>query len=291
MTEPLDFLSAICRDPTDDTPRLVYADFLEENGEQDRSAFIRCQIVLATCKLCNTKNGPRKGGWAESCARCNPLRRRERELRESRPNYNTWLAQLDKVIGEPTADMDYLGERQWAPRFWIRFRRGFVSEIRLPMAQWYRQCERCGGKGHTNALLQLHQFSESSEWEVWRCPDCHGTGNTGSGPAIVKAAPIALDGLRFSDPPGFEQGGWMPTDGHRYQIPLPREWCELLTDLPQTITDPITRLSHIAVNWAREKAGLPAFRGAEQAGLCLPCIRGKDGMLKKRNSRPAPSPR
>ena len=37
------FLRAIFDTPDDDTPRLVYADFLEENGEEDRAEFIRWQ--------------------------------------------------------------------------------------------------------------------------------------------------------------------------------------------------------------------------------------------------------
>ena len=37
------FLRAIFDAPEDDTPRLVYADFLQENGEEDRAAFIRWQ--------------------------------------------------------------------------------------------------------------------------------------------------------------------------------------------------------------------------------------------------------
>lgn len=43
------FLRAIYDDPDDDTPRLVYADFLEENGDPDRAAFIRyaCELALS----------------------------------------------------------------------------------------------------------------------------------------------------------------------------------------------------------------------------------------------------
>ncbi|MFM8273104.1 MAG: TIGR02996 domain-containing protein [Gemmata sp.] len=37
------FLRAIFDAPDDDTPRLVYADFLQENGEEDRAVFIRWQ--------------------------------------------------------------------------------------------------------------------------------------------------------------------------------------------------------------------------------------------------------
>lgn len=44
------FLSAICAEPADDSPRLVYADWLEERGlkgDAERAAFIRVQCELA----------------------------------------------------------------------------------------------------------------------------------------------------------------------------------------------------------------------------------------------------
>jgi uncharacterized protein (TIGR02996 family) len=40
------FLRAIFDAPEDDTPRLVYADFLQENGEDDRAEFIRVQCEM-----------------------------------------------------------------------------------------------------------------------------------------------------------------------------------------------------------------------------------------------------
>lgn len=47
MTDHDALLRAICEHPDDDTPRLVFADFLEENGDADRAAFVRAQIELA----------------------------------------------------------------------------------------------------------------------------------------------------------------------------------------------------------------------------------------------------
>jgi len=40
-------LHAICEYPDDDTPRLIFADFLEENDEGARAAFIRAQVEFA----------------------------------------------------------------------------------------------------------------------------------------------------------------------------------------------------------------------------------------------------
>jgi len=41
------FVRAICANPDEDTVRLVYADWLDENGDPDRAAFIRLQIEWA----------------------------------------------------------------------------------------------------------------------------------------------------------------------------------------------------------------------------------------------------
>jgi uncharacterized protein (TIGR02996 family) len=48
MTTHAGLLRTIIEDPDDDTPRLVYADWLEENGELAQAAFIRAQCRLAT---------------------------------------------------------------------------------------------------------------------------------------------------------------------------------------------------------------------------------------------------
>ncbi len=40
-------LRAICENPREDTPRLVYADWLEENGQPERAAFIRTDIAMS----------------------------------------------------------------------------------------------------------------------------------------------------------------------------------------------------------------------------------------------------
>jgi uncharacterized protein (TIGR02996 family) len=41
------FREAILEDPDDDTPRLVYADWLQEHGDSERGEFIRVQVELA----------------------------------------------------------------------------------------------------------------------------------------------------------------------------------------------------------------------------------------------------
>ena len=47
MTDREALYRAILANPDDDTPRLIFADFLDENDEPDRAAFIRAQVELA----------------------------------------------------------------------------------------------------------------------------------------------------------------------------------------------------------------------------------------------------
>ncbi len=86
------FLKAICENPDDDTVRLVYADWLEENGDPERAEFIRCQVVSAG----NTH--PK-----------NPAFRRSEILRKA--NATRWRAELPRLPGVD----------------WGAFQRGFVS--------------------------------------------------------------------------------------------------------------------------------------------------------------------
>jgi uncharacterized protein (TIGR02996 family) len=47
MNTEQDFLQAVCAEPDDDGPRLVFADWLEDNGQPERAEFIRSQCRRA----------------------------------------------------------------------------------------------------------------------------------------------------------------------------------------------------------------------------------------------------
>ena len=47
MTDPAALVRAVCDAPDDDTPRLVYADLLDDRGEHARAHFVRTQVELA----------------------------------------------------------------------------------------------------------------------------------------------------------------------------------------------------------------------------------------------------
>jgi uncharacterized protein (TIGR02996 family) len=107
------FLEAICAAPDDDTPRLVYADWLEEHGDRDRAEFIRVQIELA-----------RRGECDPSAT---PLREREYQLLAR--HEREWLAHL----------------APWRAT-WLRnraeFRRGFVEEVEVCPRKFLRRPDR-----------------------------------------------------------------------------------------------------------------------------------------------------
>jgi uncharacterized protein (TIGR02996 family) len=78
------FLQAIREHPDDDTHRLVYADWLDENGNPERAEFIRVQTELARLD--------------EFDPRVPPLRQREHSLRTGQ--LAAWGAVLgDLVLG------------------------------------------------------------------------------------------------------------------------------------------------------------------------------------------------
>jgi uncharacterized protein (TIGR02996 family) len=91
------FLEDIAANIDDDTPRLVYADWLTENNRDDRAEFIRVQIERA-----------RLPAWDAAQVR---LRLREAELLKQ--HGEAWLAELPAIEGAK----------------WEGFRRGIVAEV------------------------------------------------------------------------------------------------------------------------------------------------------------------
>jgi len=95
MTDADALLRAILDAPEDDAPRLVYADWLDEQGDSGRAAFIRVQVQLARTPA----DDPAYARLAQT----------ERNLLD--PNRKRWS--------------------EWLPK-WVRapeFRRGFIERI------------------------------------------------------------------------------------------------------------------------------------------------------------------
>lgn len=93
------FLDDIIQNPGDDTPRLILADWLSENGQEDRAEFIRMMLPHPGLHYCC---GPRNPGWWEA----------------------RWS---DSIVTLHACEKDQSG---W------KWNRGFVSHITCPLAAW-----------------------------------------------------------------------------------------------------------------------------------------------------------
>ena len=91
------FLEAILHEPDDVGHRLVFADWLEDHGEEDRAEFIRLQVGRDALHPADPR--------VRACLR------RERELLER--HEVAWVGRLARLV------------RKW------RFHRGFVEEISI----------------------------------------------------------------------------------------------------------------------------------------------------------------
>ncbi len=133
-TDEQGYLRGILEHPADDFRRLIYADWLEENGQADRCEFIRLQLELA-------KYAPERSGglteWTSDDAMFDAMRREEnprqehlkrRECESLTANEITWIADtFDRRIIHETPD-----NRQTLLRW--HWSRGFVSSIELSTA-------------------------------------------------------------------------------------------------------------------------------------------------------------
>ncbi len=123
MTTDDALLRAVLADPDDDAPRLIYADWLDENGECERAELIRLQIALA---------------HTHEAAPSYPLwRRREGELLAA--HAAPWAGGLTGIAQRCT------------------FRRGFVEEVEVAAPVFLRHGERLfeGAPVRTVALVRV----------------------------------------------------------------------------------------------------------------------------------------
>jgi uncharacterized protein (TIGR02996 family) len=126
MSEADALLAAVCEAPEDDAPRLVYADWLEEHGDQNRADFIRGQIALAAMDEDNP-------AFEELAKRLQAL---------ERGNVSRWRKGLPGGMNVPSASTvggllerpDHLPHSQ--------FDRGFLGAVTCSAELWSDPAER-----------------------------------------------------------------------------------------------------------------------------------------------------
>jgi uncharacterized protein (TIGR02996 family) len=116
MTRADAFLQAIIENPDDDTPRLVFADWLDENGEPERAEHIRAQCALAGL----ADDDPRRPALAERAGRL------------ERTHGASWRAALPRLAGVR----------------WEHFGRGFIEGVGVDNWKTFR--------AHAAGLRSLH---------------------------------------------------------------------------------------------------------------------------------------
>jgi uncharacterized protein (TIGR02996 family) len=153
------FLRAICEEPDEDAHRLVYADWLDENGDPVRAEFIRVQCAL-----------DRLGPYDE--ARFDLEARQQALFDAHRPD---WLDELPRWARPPRTTF-------------FPFRRGFLDWVGCTARQWLSGAD---------ALLRRVPLARASlerckglEGEVARCPHLGRLSELGlngpEGPAVVR---------------------------------------------------------------------------------------------------------
>jgi uncharacterized protein (TIGR02996 family) len=107
MTDRDALLAAVAARPADDTPRLVFADWLDDTGQPDRAAFVRAQCAAA----------------------------------RARPGSRTRAGHLDEADDRLAAgEVTWLGSLRDGLRDW-EFRRGFLYRVRMSAADFLRHGE------------------------------------------------------------------------------------------------------------------------------------------------------
>lgn len=245
------FIASIIVAPDDDAPRLIYADYLEENGDGARAEFIRLQIELARIEA-NYKKAAPDMDWGDDetlipnctcngrikcwvCAAVNEwnakaerLRARERELLSD--HGFRWS---DGLVGEARTRnvgangdslmVDYIFPNGTGTNvFWLYFQRGFIDRIDLPWQQW---AEHADAIRAATPLQDVH-LTTPPTFEAERVVD-----GQRIGPVIyVPNLSLRWPGITFHLPPaftplsgwqvvpqdfqvGFAESEWQPPDG------------------------------------------------------------------------------
>jgi uncharacterized protein (TIGR02996 family) len=105
------FLKSIREEPTEDAHRLIYADWLEEQGDADSLA--RAEFIRLQCQL-----------WQQPVEKRNrPFRLREKQLWEE--HRDKWLTTVPEPLRTPA----------------LVFHRGFLEEVNLPLVRFLEHAD------------------------------------------------------------------------------------------------------------------------------------------------------
>lgn len=248
----------------DDGPRLVYADYLEEQGDP-RGEFIRVQCELAKLDESSSMTSPRGKLFKESIE-VHALRAREAELLER--HGAEWASEslgtlfTTTVWGEDACGVVGRLRNGDATIFEFTWHRGFPARLSLTARQaWGEACGSC---------RSTEYWHDGRAFGIGGCPTCHGSGRVGAIlPAILKACPV--ESVRISDKEPGTLGQWWNA-GEEGTHRIPRVVFDLLKGFENQWDDeedhtagkhyPTPDLAHAALSRAVIRHGLTLTTGA-----------------------------
>ena len=229
MNERNEFVRRVLENPADDTVRLVFADWLQENGEPERAALIRLSLHAGVKPPAQHIPGClRRGYWKRPLHRPATATCRKCSAQD---------AYRLRYSGMSDLQLDALpGGCRW------RTDRGFVSEIHLPCAAFMR---------HARAIFSAHPVTrvvltdKRPDWDVHTMPSWTWwqSGGDGSRPDDEYALPVEL----------FD----------RLKASACVDWGDLRKSFLESEQEAFDALSESCVAYARELVGLPALTPVE----------------------------
>ena len=169
MTTEDALLAAVAANPADDLPRLVYADWCDENGRPVRAEFIRLQIEIA-----KKETLPRAALNVFSS-----LWQRQQQLLDDHP---------DELLGPLAGVVQPLN---------YEFRRGFLDWVQLGLADFLRYHESLGSVVPHPAARVVDAFGPLDKLPT--CPNAH----------LIRELSVARDEPIFGDGFGIVMAGEM----------------------------------------------------------------------------------
>lgn len=162
-------MRAVVADPADDTTRLVYADWLDENGHPDRAALIRVQVELARIAAFGEARR-----WGNVRRRFDELRAQETALLGppgppgAQPG-RAWAVppELDEAWPRGVGGWDWhrgFPERWWCPvHLWVKF--GPLIAARNPVRQVFvTDRAPAVGEGPPATAYRYWHRADESRW-------------------------------------------------------------------------------------------------------------------------------
>src|SRR5262249_52808848 len=155
MTPEDAFFEDVREHPDDDAPRLIFADWLEDNGDPDRAEFIRARIY-----------GVRLAGLDSQQADASSETFRQRAHVLLRANWKRWAEPLAAFFGSSHFNWPDRGYHSEALN---HFPRGFVEAIQLDASRFLRIAAELF-RAYPIRVAELHQADDHAEG-LAACPE------------------------------------------------------------------------------------------------------------------------